>query len=245
MQAQAMIGDSFENNHKNLCCRSIYYTSKLFIGQNAKHYSNLNQTFQIMVCGFTVFDDDRFIHRFHYADGGLILDDITCIIYVELPKIKSVIEKSFEEMTQDERWAVLIECANDKRFSAKVSEFKGREEFDMAINILSAVSKSELERMEYISHQKYQMDLSHNKHITQWIRQKAAEEGLQQGLEQGLQQGLQQGLEQGLEQGIEQGRQEAITDTAKNLLRNGVSPELVSAGTKLSLSEVEELQKQL
>jgi predicted transposase/invertase (TIGR01784 family) len=182
-----------------------------------------------MVCGFTVFNDDKFIHRFHYADGGLILDDITCIIYVELPKIKSVIEKPFEEMTQDERWAVLIECANDKRFSAKVNEFKGKEEFDMAMNILSAVSKNELERMEYISHQKYQMDLSHNKHITQWIRQKAAEEGLEQGLQQGLQ----------------QGRQEAIIDTAVNLLKNGISPEQVAAGTKLSLSEVEKLQEQL
>jgi predicted transposase/invertase (TIGR01784 family) len=88
MQAHRMEGDNAANAHENLRCRSIYYTSKLFVMQTAARYSELNQTFHIMICDYTVFDDEKFLHRFVYADGGLKLTDICSIIYVELPKIK-------------------------------------------------------------------------------------------------------------------------------------------------------------
>jgi predicted transposase/invertase (TIGR01784 family) len=179
-----------------------------------------------MVCGFNVFGDDKFIHRFHYADGEVILSDITCIIYVELPKIKSMVEKPFDQMTQEERWAIMIEYANDKNFSAKISDFKSKEEFDMAMNILSAVSNSELERMEYISHQKYLMDQSHNKYITQWIKEKAQEEGRQEGLQKGMEKGIKIGLLQ----------------TAKNLFAANMPIEEVSKYTGLSVDELKDLQ---
>jgi hypothetical protein len=59
-----------------------------------------------MVCDFNVFDDDRFMHRFTFSDGEITLSEICCIIYVELPKIKDSLQKPFEQMTDDERWAV-------------------------------------------------------------------------------------------------------------------------------------------
>jgi predicted transposase/invertase (TIGR01784 family) len=127
MQARTMFGDNSENGHSNLCCRSIYYVSKLFIGQKVKYYNEMSRTFNIMVCDFPVFDDEKFIHRFHYRDGELTLNDITCIIYVELPKIKKAAEKSFPEMTPEERWAFLIEYADDKKFFAKAKEFTAKE----------------------------------------------------------------------------------------------------------------------
>ena len=68
--------------------------------------------------------------------------------------------------------------------------------------------------------------------VTSWER-KARQEGIQQGVQQGVQQGIQQGV------------QEAQETIAINLLREGLSVELVIKTTGLSLERVRELQGRL
>ena len=51
-------------------------------------------------------------------------------------------------------------------------------------------------------------------------------------------QGLKEGMEKGIEKGIEKGRKDSVIEIARNLLANGVSPEIVSASTGLSLDEI-------
>jgi predicted transposase/invertase (TIGR01784 family) len=207
-----MAGDSGQNNHENLRCRSVYYTSKLFILQDADRYSNLNQTFHIMICDFKIFDDEKFIHRFAYSDGNLILSDICSIIYVELPKIKDRLQKPFDEMTNDERWAFLIEFADDEKFSVKVSEFESEEEYRMAMNVLKNISKNELEQMNYISYLMHEMDYRHDMTASR-----------------------EEGIKQGVKQGIVQGEQKAQLKIAREMALDGMAAEIISRLTHLPL----------
>jgi predicted transposase/invertase (TIGR01784 family) len=158
MQAHSMQYDNNKNEHKNLRVRSLYYMGKLFSGQHSKNYSDMNKAIQIMICDYTVFKDEKFIHKFYYKDGDVTLSDYCSIIYVELPKIKKSLSKSVDEMTEDERWAVFVEYAADSKFIGKATEFETREEFKEAMDALSRVTQDDRDRAYYISRLKYEMD---------------------------------------------------------------------------------------
>jgi predicted transposase/invertase (TIGR01784 family) len=223
MQANSMDGDSGLNHHANLRCRSIYYISKLFAGQNAKRYSLLNQTFQIMVCGYRVFEDEKFIRRFHYSDGEFILSDICNIIIVELPKLRKLIIEEFDNLPEDEQWALFIENIDKKEFAEKVLKYTAKEEFKVAANTLSKLSKSESERITYMSRLKFVNDLIHSQSVYR-------DEGFDEGIKEGIKEGKKEGFEEG------------ILQTALNFLKLGLSDEQIAAGTGLSVSEIENLK---
>lgn len=69
----------------------------------------------------------------------------------------------------------------------------------------------------------------------------AIDEAREEGLEQGLTQGIEQGLEQGIEQGLEQGRNEERLQFIRKMISRGMTPELISDMTGLSLEEIESL----
>ncbi|MDR0987483.1 MAG: Rpn family recombination-promoting nuclease/putative transposase [Ruminococcus sp.] len=110
---------------------------------------------------------DKFIHRFCYRDGETLLSDYCSIIYVELPKIKKSLEKPFDEMTDDERWAVFVEYVDDSKFEAKVREFETRKEFREAMENLSRISKSDQDRARYNLILKNKMDRATEIHLAE------------------------------------------------------------------------------
>ena len=63
------------------------------------------------------------------------------------------------------------------------------------------------------------------------------ETAIDEAREEGLVQGLEQGLAQGLEQGLEQGRKQLVCE----MISRGMTPELISEMTGLSLEEIETL----
>ncbi|MBS7070074.1 MAG: transposase [Streptococcus parasanguinis] len=69
----------------------------------------------------------------------------------------------------------------------------------------------------------------------------AIDEAREEGLEQGLERGLEQGLEKGLEQGLEQGRNEERLQLIRKMVSRGMTPELISDMTGLSIEEIETL----
>ena len=75
--------------------------------------------------------------------------------------------------------------------------------------------------------------------------QKGMEEGVKQGIEQGLEKGIKQGLEQGIERGKHQGRYEgqevAKIEIAQKMVKNGISEELISECTGLSINEIKNI----
>ena len=67
------------------------------------------------------------------------------------------------------------------------------------------------------------------------------ETAIDEAREEGLVQGLERGLEQGLEKGLEQGRNEERLQLIRKMVSRGMTPELISAMTGLSLEENETL----
>lgn len=63
------------------------------------------------------------------------------------------------------------------------------------------------------------------------------ETAVDEAREEGLEQGLEQGLEKGLEQGLEQGRKQLVCE----MISRGMTPDLISEMTGLSLEEIETL----
>ena len=82
-------------------------------------------------------------------------------------------------------------------------------------------------------------------------KQQGVLQGLQQGIQQGMQQGRLQGRQEGIQQGRLQGRQEGIQQgsremqlqIARDMLNANMSMQQIAALTKLTLPEVQQLQK--
>lgn len=76
-------------------------------------------------------------------------------------------------------------------------------------------------------------------------REEGLEEGKEQGLAKGREEGILQGREEGLEWGLAKGRKEARIETAKQMLRDGMSKEMVHKYTHISLEDIEEYAKSI
>lgn len=57
----------------------------------------------------------------------------------------------------------------------------------------------------------------------------------------GFDEGISIGLQQGIEQGLERGAHQTKLETAKNLLAEGLAPQVVARCTNLPLEEIKEL----
>jgi predicted transposase/invertase (TIGR01784 family) len=215
MQAHSMKYDNNKNEHKNLRVRSLYYMGKLFSGQDEKYYSDMNKAIQIMICDYTVFKDEKFIHKFYYKDGDVMLSDYCSIFYVELPKIKKSLSKSVDEMTEDERWAVFVEYAADSKFTVKASEFETREEFKEAMDALSRVTQDDRDRAYYISRLKYEMDTAQSFHNAE---------------------------QKGKVEGIQIGTANTLINTARKLILYGMPSEEIAKILDLPISKIEALR---
>ena len=71
------------------------------------------------------------------------------------------------------------------------------------------------------------------------------EEGFEKGITTGREEGISIGLERGLEQGRERGAYQNKLETAKNLLAEGLAPQVVARCTTLPLETVLELAQKL
>ena len=68
------------------------------------------------------------------------------------------------------------------------------------------------------------------------------EKGIEQGIEQGIEKGIEQGIKQGIKKGIEQGKTKAIEEVALNMMRKGLSVDLIKAITGLSDEKLKQLE---
>ena len=64
---------------------------------------------------------------------------------------------------------------------------------------------------------------------------------LETAIDEAREEGLVQGLEQGLEKGLEQGRSEERLQLIRKMVSRGMSPDLISEMTGLSIEEIETL----
>ena len=64
---------------------------------------------------------------------------------------------------------------------------------------------------------------------------------LETAIDEAREEGLELGLEQGLEKGLEQGRNEAHLQLIRKMVSRGMTPDLISEMTGLSIEEIETL----
>ena len=67
------------------------------------------------------------------------------------------------------------------------------------------------------------------------------ETAIDEAREEGLEQGLEQGVAQGIKQGLEQGRNEERLQLIRKMVSRGMTPELISDMTGLSLNEIKSM----
>ena len=67
------------------------------------------------------------------------------------------------------------------------------------------------------------------------------ETAIDEAREEGLEQGLEQGVAQGIKQGLEQGRNEERLQLIRKMVSRGMTPDLISEMTGLSIEEIETL----
>ena len=136
------------------------------------------------------------------------------IITLELPKVEVFVAKTAAEMTSLERWAVFFWYITDPEKRDLINEILEYEEgIEMASEVLLTVSRDEIERAT----------LEHELKNTLDLQSKMAE-----------------AKEEGFEQGLEEGRQKQL-ESIRILKKQGVSPEIISNATGLSLQDIAEL----
>ena len=68
--------------------------------------------------------------------------------------------------------------------------------------------------------------------------QKGRAEGMQKGMQKGRAEGMQKGMQKGRAEGMQKGRQEALFETAKNLIKQGVTLDIIAKVTGLKKEEI-------
>ncbi len=165
MQASRIQEDP-DGKHQNLKGKSVYYLCDLHSSQPSKgirRYNRLARTYQVTFCSYTVFPNrTKFVHSFslrHDEDNELLSDAIH-VVYVELSKLQEIMQKSVEDMTDLEKWAVFFRYASDPQQRDTVNEvIASKEVLQMAGDRLMSISQDERERAVFRSRRMYQTDL--------------------------------------------------------------------------------------
>ena len=171
MQADAMKGDSQKTDHSIIKSRAIYNLCDLHSGQTGRgiSYDKLMRSYQMMFCGYTVFPNrSGFVNRFSFRDeNGDELLDIVGIIFIELSKLNTIINKPIKDMSSEEQWSMFFAYGGDLNYLDLMNGLEDvREEIKMARELLSTISKDENERARFRSRRMFQMDMEHDRAVT-------------------------------------------------------------------------------
>ena len=221
--------DGSGNGFQNIKGKSIYYLCDLHSSQPSKgirRYDRLAKTYQVTFCGYTVFPErEAFLNSFalrHDTDNGL-LSDALHIIFIELSKLKGLIEKDVHDLTDLEKWALFFRYANVPKYRDAVNEIiRSKEAIQMASSTLLGISQDEREQAVFRSRRMYQTDLQSN---------------LATAEDRGRKQGRTEGRREGKIEGI---NEEKIV-IAERALQMNMAIENIAALTGLSPDEINEL----
>lgn len=212
--------------HKNLIGKSVYYATDLHSSQPSKglqRYDQLPRTYQITFCTYTIFrNQPEYVNSFslrHDKTGELLCDAIQ-IYFVELSKLKDLLDKPVSELTALDKWSLFLQYAPNQEHREKVNEIIESEEvLQMAGNLLMSISQDERERAIFRSRRKFQTDLQSDL-ATAEDRGKAI----------------------GKEIGISIGEKNRSIEIARKLLSRNRPIDEIMEDTGLTLTEIENLR---
>ena len=205
---------------KELPKRSRYYQSVADVSTTSTgtKYRDLPENILIFICTFDPFDRDFPRYTFQYIcneDKQLKLKDGSLRIFLNT--------KATELSTLDQKLQAFYHYLQD-----------GVVESDLTQTIsdsITTLKNNSIERRSFMTLALKMADIEYD----------AYEEGFDKGREDGLQQGIQQGLEQGIEQGLKQGAHQNKLETARNLLAEGLPPEIIARCTGLPMETIHQL----
>lgn len=204
--------------------RSIYYAAALTHNSlsSGDQYDRLPAIYQIQFVDFKIVNDNRLHHTYIYMekDDGEVLSDIVQIHYIELPKIRDILKKRQEDLSEIEFWAMLIMSHEEPKVWEMLSGLTARqEEMNMAQTLLNTMSRDQQEWENQYGYERFVHDCI--------SREKSA---------------YSRGEEKGRQQGIQLGSSQKAVEAAENLLKlNILSYEQIAQAQGLPLEQVKEI----
>ena len=232
------------SNHENLRARSIYNLCDLHSSQSSKgkSYDVLIRSYQVMFCGYTVFPHRTdFINTFsmrHDIDNGLLHDAVQ-VQFVELSKLKEVLKKPVEQMTDMEKIAVFLRYAENPDYREIVNRvIESKEGLAVAGDVLMSISQDEREKAILRNRRIYLADLESNRVTAE--RNLAMAKKI--GEEIGEKRGEKRGEKIGEKIGEKRGEKAKALEIAKNALQISMPINDIAKLTGLTNDEVEALR---
>ena len=223
--------------------RSVYYAAALTHNSlsSGDQYDRLPAIYQIQFVDFKIVNDTRLHHTYIYRekDDGEVLSDIVQIHYIELPKIRDILKKEPEDLSEIEFWAMLFDesfyvflpakntSLREQVKTLRASDSLRQEEMKMAQTLLNTMSRDQQEWENQYGYERFVHDCI--------SREKSA---YSRGEEKGRQQGMQQGIQLG-------SSQKAIED-AENLLKMKIgTTEQIAQAIGIPLEKVQEIAENI
>jgi len=142
--------------------RSQFLVSRAYSSQDisGNTYADLKKCYLICIMNYPLFDDDRYYRDIMFRDEhGTPLTDDEVIIFLELSKIKKLLNKPVDELSDIEMWMLFFRYVTDKSKRELLNKILEKKEgIGMAAQILKEMSMSEQERMIYEAELIYELD---------------------------------------------------------------------------------------
>ncbi|WP_395462884.1 Rpn family recombination-promoting nuclease/putative transposase [Wolbachia endosymbiont of Cantharis cryptica] len=225
--------------------RAQLYAAKAYSRQSG-NYIDFKKVFFIAISNSILFPSEvEYISTHNIRDiktNGHYLKDFQ-FVFIELPKFtKSKVE---ELESTKERWCFFFKHAEDTTDEDLKDIAEKSPIIKLAYDELDKFSWEEEDLAAY-----EERVLSVQKEAAIWeqrlddARDEGKEEGILIGQEKGRAEGIQIGAEKGIQIGEEKGRKAEKIEVAKNLLKAGISIDIISQTTGLPQAEIAQLKKE-
>ncbi|QOD38039.1 Rpn family recombination-promoting nuclease/putative transposase [Candidatus Wolbachia massiliensis] len=233
--------------------RAQYYAAKAYSRQADKgeQYQDLKEIIFIAIADCILFPD-----KSEYKSKHTIRDENTnahdlkdfYFTFIELPKFPKTKEDQLENIV--EKWIYFFKYA-DETSETELEKIIGSDAIiEKAYEELNRFNWSE---KEFIAYEQEIKRIRDEKAVlaqklddaTEKGRHQGREEGRKEGREEGIKIGEEMGIQIGQERGRAEGRRERDIEVAKNLLKAGVSADIISQTTGLSHDEIIQLQEEI
>ncbi|WP_353273528.1 Rpn family recombination-promoting nuclease/putative transposase [Wolbachia endosymbiont (group A) of Agelastica alni] len=219
--------------------RAQYYAAKAYSRQADKgdQYHNLKEIIFIAIADCVLFPN-----KSEYKSKHTIRDEDTnehdlkdfYFIFIELPKFPKNKEDQLENIV--EKWVYFFRYA-DETSEEELEKIIGSDVIiKKAYEELNRFNWSEKEFIAYEQETKRILD-------EQAVLAQKLDDATEKGREEGIQIGHEKGRAEGKKEGIAEGEQQAKIAVAKNLLKAGVSTDIISQTTGFSHSEISQFKE--
>ncbi|QOD37929.1 Rpn family recombination-promoting nuclease/putative transposase [Candidatus Wolbachia massiliensis] len=225
--------------------RAQYYAAKAYSRQADKgeQYQDLKEIIFIAIADCILFPD-----KSEYKSKHTIRDENTnahdlkdfYFTFIELPKFPKTKEDQLENIV--EKWIYFFKYA-DETNETELEKIIGSDAIiKKAYEELNRFNWSE---KEFIAYEQEIKRIRDEKAVLAQKLDDATEKGRHEGREEGIKIGEEKGIQIGQERGRTEGRKEEKIEVAKNLLKAGVSADIISQTTDLSHDEIKQLKEEI